>query len=144
MSQVTNFPVAPSSRRKAASLAAAPPDTDLATASSAPQESARTLERALGHQVRILRRERDLTAAELGQAAGISLAMVSKIENGQISPSLSTINSLANALNVPFSSLFSTFEEKRDCSFFEEWKGPSDRKGRAQRLGITTSSWERR
>jgi transcriptional regulator with XRE-family HTH domain len=123
MSQVTKFPVPPSSRRKAASLAAASLNADLATASNAPQESARTLEKALGHQVRILRRERDLTAAELGQAAGISLAMVSKIENGQISPSLSTINSLANALNVPFSSLFSTFEEKRECSFVRSGKG---------------------
>ena len=123
MSQVTKFPISPSSRSKAASLAAASPGTDLATASSAPQESARTLEKALGHRVRILRRERDLTAAELGQAAGISLAMVSKIENGQISPSLTTINALANALNVPFSALFSTFEEKRDCSFVRSGQG---------------------
>ncbi|WP_111473276.1 helix-turn-helix domain-containing protein [Methylobacterium sp. XJLW] len=122
MSQVTKSSVPPSSRDRIKSVSPFP-GVELTTASSAPQESARPLEKALGHKVRILRRERDLTAAELGQAAGISLAMISKIENGQISPSLSTINALAIALNVPLSSLFSTFEEKRDCSFVKGGQG---------------------
>lgn len=122
MSQVTKSPVPPNSRDQVRSVPTFS-EAELTTASSAPQESARPLEKALGHKVRILRRERDLTAAELGQAAGISLAMISKIENGQISPSLSTINALANALNVPLSSLFSTFEEKRDCSYVKGGQG---------------------
>lgn len=99
------------------------PSTDLTTVSSAPEEAARTLEKALGHKVRTLRRDRDLSVAELGQAAGVSLGMISKIENGQISPSLSTMNSIATALNVPLSSLFSMFEEKRDCSYVENGQG---------------------
>ena len=123
MSQVTKFSVLSNARKKGAALAVLPSSAELATVSSAPQESARTLEKALGHQVRTLRRERDLSLAELGQAAGISLGMLSKIENGQISPSLSTINSIASALNVPFSSLFSTFEEKRDCSYVKSGQG---------------------
>ncbi|NEU14717.1 helix-turn-helix transcriptional regulator [Methylobacterium sp. BTF04] len=99
------------------------PGADLATVSNAPRDGAQTLEKALGHQVRTLRRQRNLSASELGQAASISLGMVSKIENGQSSPSLSTMNSLARALDVPLSSLFSTFEEKRDCSYVERGKG---------------------
>lgn len=64
-----------------------------------------------------MRRERDLSLGDLAAAAGLSSGMMSKIENGQISPSLSTINALADALNTPFTSLFTAFEEKRDCSF---------------------------
>ena len=97
--------------------------TDLATGSTAPVESPRTLERALGLQIRLLRRERDLSVGDLSGAAGISMGMVSKIENGQISPSLSTINAVATALNVPVSSLFMAFEDKRDCSFVPKGQG---------------------
>ncbi|WP_430912015.1 helix-turn-helix domain-containing protein [Methylobacterium sp. sgz302541] len=95
----------------------------LETASNAPVEEPRTLERAIGQQVRALRRERDLSVADLGGAAGISSGMVSKIENGQISPSLSTLNAVAGALNVPITALFAAFEESRDCSHVRRGQG---------------------
>ena len=98
-------------------------DVDLATVSSAPSEKPRTLESALGLQVREFRRDRDLSVGDLSSAAGISIGMMSKIENGQISPSLTTIHSIANALNVPLSSLFTAFEEKRDCCFVAKGQG---------------------
>lgn len=98
------------------------PDT-LTTVSNAPPEPSRSLEKALGLQVRLLRRERELSLNDLAAAAGISVGMMSKIENGQISPSLSTIRALAEALNTPFTSLFASFEEKRDCSFVAKGKG---------------------
>ncbi len=91
--------------------------------STAPGEHPRTLESALGLQIRMLRRERDLSVGDLSNAAGISIGMVSKIENGQISPSLTTINAIAHALNVPLSSLFTAFEDKRDCSFVPKGQG---------------------
>lgn len=97
--------------------------TDLTTGSSAPPETPRTLERALGHQIRSLRRERDLSVSDLAAAAGVSLGMISKIENGQISPSLSTVNAIAGALNVPITALFAAFEEKRDCSHVRAGQG---------------------
>ncbi|WP_375465213.1 helix-turn-helix domain-containing protein [uncultured Methylobacterium sp.] len=96
---------------------------DLKTGSRAPSDTLRTLERALGHQIRQMRRERDLSLSDLAGAAGLSLGMVSKIENGQISPSLSTINAVATALNVPITALFTTFEEKRDCSYVRAGQG---------------------
>jgi DNA-binding XRE family transcriptional regulator len=95
----------------------------LATLSNAPPEPSRSLEKALGLQVRLLRREQELSLNELAAAAGISVGMMSKIENGQISPSLSTIRALAQALNTPFTSLFASFEEKRDCSYVPKGKG---------------------
>src|ERR1700749_376810 len=90
---------------------------DLATGSNAPQEPERTFERAIGARIRDLRQGFYLSVAHLANAAAISTGMLSKIENGQISPSLSTLQALAQALNVPITNLFSAFEEKRDCSY---------------------------
>ncbi|MCW0183421.1 helix-turn-helix domain-containing protein [Zavarzinia sp.] len=98
-------------------------ETDYSTGSGAPAVTNRTLEQALGVQIRHLRRQLDLTVAHLATAAGISTGMLSKIENGQISPSLSTIQALAGALNVPITALFASFDEKRDCSFVRAGQG---------------------
>jgi transcriptional regulator with XRE-family HTH domain len=49
--------------------------------------------------------------------------MLSKIENGAISASLGTLESLARALNVPISALFAETEERRDCSFVKKGTG---------------------
>ncbi|BCJ92300.1 XRE family transcriptional regulator [Terrihabitans soli] len=98
-------------------------DADLATGSSAPAEQNRTLEKTLGGQVRSLRRQLDLSVADLAAAAGISAGMLSKIENGQISASLNTLQAIAAALSAPMSSLFAPFDEKRDCSFVKSGQG---------------------
>ena len=96
---------------------------DYVTGSSAPAVNERALERALGAQIRTLRRQQDLSGADLASAAGISLGMMSKIENGQISASLATLQSLSAALSVPLSSLFASFEERQDCSFVRAAQG---------------------
>ena len=93
------------------------------TGSGAPAANERTLEQALGIQVRAVRRDLDLTVSDLASAAGISVGMLSKIENGLISPSLATLQSISNVLNVPLSTLFASFEEKRDCSFVPAGQG---------------------
>jgi transcriptional regulator with XRE-family HTH domain len=98
-------------------------EIDLTTGSGAPQEPERTLERAIGTQIRDLRQRFHLSVAHLAGAASISSGMLSKIENGQISPSLSTLQALALALNVPITTLFSAFEEKRDCSYVPAGQG---------------------
>jgi len=82
-----------------------------------------TLEASIGAEVRRLRKSLDLTVAELGLAAGISGGMLSKIENGAISPSLATLEGVAKALNVPISALFVETEERRDCSFVKAGRG---------------------
>ena len=96
---------------------------ELTTGSSAGPVRELTLEESLGAQIRLLRRRAELTGADLASAAGISLGMLSKIENGQISPSLATLQSVCRALNVPLSQLFATFEEQRDCSFVKAGHG---------------------
>lgn len=96
---------------------------DFATGSGAPSNDPRALEKALGARVRMLRRQEDLSVADLAGAAGLSTGMLSKIENGQISPSLTSINALAKALNVPISSLFALAEERQDCSYLPAGEG---------------------
>lgn len=96
---------------------------ELQTGSGAPARSARTLELALGVQIRLFRRQHDLSVSDLAGAAGISTGMLSKIENGQISPSLSTLQAIATALGTPISTLFSTFEDRQDCSFVKAHQG---------------------
>jgi transcriptional regulator with XRE-family HTH domain len=96
---------------------------DYLTGSNAPATNERALERALGSQIRALRRQQDLSGADLASAAGISLGMMSKIENGQISASLATLQSLSAALSVPLSSLFASFEERQDCSLVRASQG---------------------
>ena len=72
------------------------------------------LETAIAHNVRRLRRQQGLSVGDMATRVGISKAMLSKIENGVISPSLNTMSALANALGVPLVQLFSGFEEPRD------------------------------
>jgi transcriptional regulator with XRE-family HTH domain len=95
----------------------------LATGSGAAPAAEFTLEQALGDQIRTLRRRAEMSAADLASGAGISASMLSKIENGQISPSLSTIQAVAQSLNVPISQLFARFDEQRDCSFVPAGQG---------------------
>ena len=96
---------------------------DLKTVSSAPLLEERTLERALGSQIRQIRRQNDLSVSDLAATAKISAGMLSKIENGQISPSLSSLNAIAAALGIPISALFTAFEERQDCSFTPAGQG---------------------
>lgn len=61
---------------------------------------------AIGQTLRELREVRELTARELADRAGISAAMISRVETGQVSPSIATLTALGRALGVPLVSLF--------------------------------------
>jgi DNA-binding XRE family transcriptional regulator len=101
------------STKQARGDASAAPETGSNAPSSA---SRRTVEEAVGTRVRALRKRLDITVAELAGQAGLSVGMLSKIENGATSPSLATLQALADAFNMPISTLFAELEEARDCS----------------------------
>jgi len=86
-------------------------------------DEARDLEAAIGSQVRMQRKKLSMTVGELASEAGLSAGMLSKIENGHTSPSLTTLKNLARALNVPFTALFQRFEEQRDASHVKAGEG---------------------
>jgi transcriptional regulator with XRE-family HTH domain len=108
---------------KAAKSAAQPKAAAPAKAKPAEAREDVSIEAALGSQVRHLRSQLGITASELAHEAGLSASALSKIENGQISPSLATLQALSRALHVPVSALFSQFEERRDCSYVAAGEG---------------------
>ncbi len=61
----------------------------------------------IGRTLHRLRQERNLTVTELAARAQVSTPMISRIENGHVSPSLGTLQALADALSVPLMALFS-------------------------------------
>ncbi len=85
--------------------------------------SENALEKAIGRQVKRYRRELGLTITDMCSRTGLSAGMVSKIENGNTSPSLATLRSLSTALNVPVTALFREFEEQRDATFVKAGQG---------------------
>ncbi len=70
--------------------------------------------RVVGERVRDARRALGLTMAQFAEIAEISLGMVSKIEHGQTSPSLSTLTRLAHASEVPITAFFRGLDEEHD------------------------------
>lgn len=87
------------------------------------QKADNRLESALGQVVREFRRRAGIGISELAARAGLSPGMVSKIENGAISPSLASIRALARALKVPVTSLFREFDEVTDATFVRAGEG---------------------
>jgi transcriptional regulator with XRE-family HTH domain len=56
---------------------------------------------AVGPRLRVLRRERGVTLAELSMATGISVSTLSRMESGQRKPTLELLLPLARAHQVP-------------------------------------------
>lgn len=72
----------------------------------------RMLQSSIGQEVRACRMRHEMTVMELAAAAEISTGMLSKIENGIISPSLNTLKSLSLALGLPLTSFFYRYDRK--------------------------------
>ena len=90
----------------------------------------RRLEVAIGLEVRMLRKHLGLTVAQLAEAGHVSEGMLSKIENGLTSPSLTSLQSIARALGVPVSQLLRRFEVERHAHQVKAGEGVErDRRG---------------
>jgi transcriptional regulator with XRE-family HTH domain len=79
------------------------------TGKAQPADSTAALDHHVGAQIRERRAREGLTIADVAQRAGVSIGMLSKIENGQVSPSLESLNRLAHALGVPVGQFFRNF-----------------------------------
>ena len=80
---------------------------------SEPRE--KVLEVAIGRAVRTFRRQKAMTVADLSKQTGLSIGMLSKIENGVTSPSLTTLQTLAHVLSVPLTAFLRRYEERREA-----------------------------
>lgn len=93
-------------------------------------EREKVLEVAIGREVKNYRKQHNITVAELAKSTNLSIGMLSKIENGMTSPSLTTLQTLAHSLNVPLTSFFKGFEESREAIHVKSGEGlEAERRG---------------
>ncbi|MBO9449394.1 helix-turn-helix transcriptional regulator [Tropicibacter sp. R16_0] len=92
--------------------------------------SAPTLDQTVGAAVKHHRMLAGLTLAELSRQANVSTAMISKIERGQVSASLATLEALATGIDVPLINFFAGTVRWSDMSFVKAGEGMT-----VQRLG---------
>lgn len=85
--------------------------------------SEKSLEVAIGRELRAFRRRQEVTVAELANRTGLSIGMLSKIENGNTSPSLKTLQTLATALSLPVSFFFRSFEARQEPVYTKSGEG---------------------
>ncbi len=72
-----------------------------------------SIERLIGQTIRSLRDLAGMSARELAVRSDVSAAMVSRIESGQVSASISSLSALSRALDVPLERLFRNTDTKR-------------------------------
>ena len=77
------------------------------------ETSEKVHEVAIGREIHAFRKQQNITVAELAAETNLSIGMLSKIENGNTSPSLSTLQTISNALSVPLTAFFRQYEEQR-------------------------------
>ena len=73
----------------------------------------------VGHCLRKLRAERDLSIRSLAERSGLNVNTLSLIENGKSSPSVSTLQQLATALEVPITAFFESDIPKNNISYLQ-------------------------
>ena len=61
----------------------------------------------LGERIRVARKSRNITQAQLAETLGVGSSTIGMWENGQREPDLDTIEALADVFNVPISYLVS-------------------------------------
>ncbi|MCV6591325.1 MAG: XRE family transcriptional regulator [Silicimonas sp.] len=86
------------------------------------------IEAAVGRAVKRLRKSRGQTVTGLASSAGVSQGMVSRIETGQVSPSLATLGALAAALDVPVMALLAGTGETGDVHHVKAGEGLPSRR----------------
>jgi len=79
----------------------------------APSPASQSVGKQIGATVRRLRNSMGLTLGEIAKRSSISAAMLSRLENGDVSPSLETLAAVTAALGVPLSNLFTDVGKPR-------------------------------
>lgn len=78
----------------------------------------------VGRHLRELRAERSLSIRSLAEQSGLNVNTLSLIENSKTSPSVSTLQQLASALNVPITAFFETDTSKSNISYQKAGQRP--------------------
>jgi transcriptional regulator with XRE-family HTH domain len=78
----------------------------------------------VGGRLRVLRTEQGLSLRLLAERSRLNVNTLSLIENGRTSPSVSTLQQLARALNVPIAAFFETDEAVQNVVFQKAGQRP--------------------
>ena len=70
----------------------------------------------IGKAIKVCRTQKNMKQAELAELANISISYLSLLERGKRDPTLSTIQSIVFALDIPFSILMFLADEKTDLA----------------------------
>ena len=88
----------------------------------------------VGQKLRALRKDRQLSIRVLAESSGLSVNTLSLIENGKTSPSVTTLNQLAQSLNVPITAFFENESQKKRVVY--------QRSGERQQLTFSQGHFE--
>lgn len=66
----------------------------------------------IGSTIRAIRKRKSITIAQICEATGLSQGFMSQVETNKTSPSISTLENIAQALNVPLAYLLLKKEER--------------------------------
>ncbi len=83
-----------------------------------------TLENMLGNKIRELRNLRGLSLRKLSERSGLNINTLSLVENGKTSPSVSTLQQLAHALDVSITAFFETAPASLRVVFTSHYQRP--------------------
>ncbi|WP_280138193.1 helix-turn-helix domain-containing protein [Methyloceanibacter stevinii] len=75
---------------------------------------------SIGVQVRAARNRHGMTVARVAQLTGLSSGMLSKVENGNAFPSLTTLHALSRVFRVPMTFFFETHQETQGCCYVKK------------------------
>ena len=96
---------------------------DGAPASRTSVEAERELGQHIAERIREYRQQLGMSGSQLAEASGLSKGMLSKLENGQVSPSLASLVRLSEALQVPVTAFFRGLDEERDVLHVKAGQG---------------------
>jgi transcriptional regulator with XRE-family HTH domain len=65
----------------------------------------------LGEAVKALRKERELTQAQLAERAGVDITCISRIERGERNPTICALCRICRGLGIRMPALFARIEE---------------------------------
>jgi len=79
----------------------------------------------VGGRLRALRNARSLSLRALAESSGLNFNTLSLIENGKTSPSVSTLQQIAAALQVPIAAFFQSEPQRKNIVFQKAGSRPS-------------------
>ncbi len=86
----------------------------------------------VGRRLRELRTQRGFSLRSLAERSGLNINTLSLVENGKTSPSVSTLQQLALALNVPITAFFESDPQQKNIVFTRADLRPRESFGSAQ------------